>query len=456
MYYYQSEKLLFLDGIDKEKTPRFKSIFTNVAPYEKNFNKDLYDFTLDEIKEFFKNQKFSYTRAAFQTLANGCSTYVSWAIQNNKTVSKVNPLTSNRDKWINEILRIKRPALHYSDFAFITGYSSYAQDACLLWLLFEGVDGNELDEIINLKKCDVCEKTSTLTLFRNDNGEVKSRKLKVSQKCIDSIKDAINDSYYSFDKEADKPWTLVNSDYIIRPTAERGEKKITYSGLNGRIRSIKGYLDEYSGINRTYIRNSGIYYHAKNLILQHKCLTTDLTKILTKRYGKEYSKAENVLMTELRKTLPLIYPEVSQWLYTKEGLIKKRKTIIEQRIRNKAIVEELKCLYKNKCQICGNSLTLYEGLSYSEVHHIHPIKDFGKDEKENMLVLCPNHHKMFDIGIISLNNKATNVIHIDDNDNLHNQPLKYSNHKLDMDCIQFHHDQYFLPLRTGILFKEKD
>ena len=41
-----------------------------------------------------------------------------------------------------------------------------------------------------------------------------------------------------------------------------------------------------------------------------------------------------------------------------------------------------------------------DGVFYAEGHHLRPLgKHDGLDEPGNMLVLCPNHHAMFDFGI---------------------------------------------------------
>jgi hypothetical protein len=37
---------------------------------------------------------------------------------------------------------------------------------------------------------------------------------------------------------------------------------------------------------------------------------------------------------------------------------------------------------------------------YIEAHHMRPLgKHDGPDNRRNMLVLCPNHHAMFDLGL---------------------------------------------------------
>ena len=64
------------------------------------------------------------------------------------------------------------------------------------------------------------------------------------------------------------------------------------------------------------------------------------------------------------------------------------------------MVETLKSLYGFACQVCGLELEPTIG-SFYVVHHVQPLGGGhnGLDTCGNMLVLCPNHHAMFDFGI---------------------------------------------------------
>lgn len=67
-------------------------------------------------------------------------------------------------------------------------------------------------------------------------------------------------------------------------------------------------------------------------------------------------------------------------------------------VRNQKLVQEIKRLYKNTCQLCGMRMQVRPGKYYSEVHHIKPLgqKHDGADVKSNVLCVCPNHHAMLD------------------------------------------------------------
>ena len=70
-------------------------------------------------------------------------------------------------------------------------------------------------------------------------------------------------------------------------------------------------------------------------------------------------------------------------------------------IRDTAEARRLKEVYEFRCQICSERIELGGGKFYAEVHHVRPLggEHKGLDTQENMLVVCPNHHAMLDLGV---------------------------------------------------------
>jgi 5-methylcytosine-specific restriction endonuclease McrA len=62
--------------------------------------------------------------------------------------------------------------------------------------------------------------------------------------------------------------------------------------------------------------------------------------------------------------------------------------------RNPELPCVLKELYKYKCQICGYDFQPRWGKPYSETHHIHWLSRGGIDHSNNIIVVCPNHHRI--------------------------------------------------------------
>jgi len=72
-------------------------------------------------------------------------------------------------------------------------------------------------------------------------------------------------------------------------------------------------------------------------------------------------------------------------------------------IRDTPLAHDLKSLYGFSCQVSGCNFRIEPAPNsfYIEVHHVRPLGGghAGADGHENMMVLCPNHHAMFDYGI---------------------------------------------------------
>lgn len=91
-------------------------------------------------------------------------------------------------------------------------------------------------------------------------------------------------------------------------------------------------------------------------------------------------------------------------------------------VRNKTykrankVIAQLKILRDFKCQICGNTIKKKSGEFYIEAAHITPKHQSGKEIPENILILCPNHHKEFDYGKRVIKNHSNKFIQFELND----------------------------------------
>ena len=66
--------------------------------------------------------------------------------------------------------------------------------------------------------------------------------------------------------------------------------------------------------------------------------------------------------------------------------------------RDNKTIAQLKILRRYKCQICDRSIVKRDGSLYVEAAHITPKRRTGSELPSNIMVLCPNHHKEFDLG----------------------------------------------------------
>ncbi|MCG0276724.1 MAG: HNH endonuclease [Thermosediminibacteraceae bacterium] len=101
-------------------------------------------------------------------------------------------------------------------------------------------------------------------------------------------------------------------------------------------------------------------------------------------------------------------------ILSQESLQPRRAAFVTNRIlRDTKVIQELKALYRYTCQVCHNRLNRGFGDPIVEGHHIKPLghPHNGPDIPENVIILCPNHHALFDIGAITIVNSGFKLTH---------------------------------------------
>ncbi len=72
----------------------------------------------------------------------------------------------------------------------------------------------------------------------------------------------------------------------------------------------------------------------------------------------------------------------------------KKQIVINQIKRVKPIVDALKKKYNYKCQLCGFNFKMKNGNEYCEAHHLVQLSAGGSQNPKNVIIVCPNHHRM--------------------------------------------------------------
>lgn len=77
------------------------------------------------------------------------------------------------------------------------------------------------------------------------------------------------------------------------------------------------------------------------------------------------------------------------------GVSKQRKLHLQRTYNRKRLfAEKLKNLYKGRCQLCGFDPLLLYGVPACCSHHIVYLSRGGRDEMQNLILVCPNHHEV--------------------------------------------------------------
>jgi len=66
----------------------------------------------------------------------------------------------------------------------------------------------------------------------------------------------------------------------------------------------------------------------------------------------------------------------------------------EEFYRDPLLAESLKSIYDHRCQVCGMNFKIKYEKPFSETHHIVFLSQGGLDISKNIIVICPNHHRI--------------------------------------------------------------
>lgn len=133
-----------------------------------------------------------------------------------------------------------------------------------------------------------------------------------------------------------------------------------------------------------------------------------------------------------------------------EQAVPRKDVLLRRVVRDTKRAVTLKELYNYQCQICSiwNEIGI-EGF-YAEAHHIQSRgKDNGPDNHSNMIVLCPNHHVLFDYGIIAIDPEdGRTLYHVDSSNPLNGEELRELKHFIGRQYLQYHWDHIFIGNKT--------
>jgi 5-methylcytosine-specific restriction endonuclease McrA len=123
----------------------------------------------------------------------------------------------------------------------------------------------------------------------------------------------------------------------------------------------------------------------------------------------------------------------------------RREVTVSRIIRDSALSRFLKSLYDYQCQICRFTFTLSNRRRYAESHHIRPLgrPHTGIDKETNMVILCPNHHAMMDLGAIAIDPDGLTIVSVDRAIAENQRPLQLSRHPIDRQFLEYHMEIIF-------------
>jgi hypothetical protein len=138
------------------------------------------------------------------------------------------------------------------------------------------------------------------------------------------------------------------------------------------------------------------YYTSKKFKLPYLSQDEKEQEELAKYYRKTKTKEE--ILDDLRN----LQPTDSEEIFVNQKTYK----------RDNKTIAQIKILRDFKCQICGTTIMKKDGSRYIEAAHIKAKHLKGRETLDNIILLCPNHHKEFDLGNRTIRLHDSNFIDI--------------------------------------------
>ncbi|MDQ6600741.1 phage lytic cycle repressor MrpR family protein [Bacillus salipaludis] len=315
--YNEKEKMEYLKTIPEKTRIVYKFALCRSFDTEEVSGKDLYNFTSEEIKDALINADHS-TLNSIKLTFNVFESYIDWAIKTGKVHSNINPARSIKRDELKTYLSKKKILFSKCEIVGMQRKMVNAQDKIILQLLFEGVNGHGHSEILNLTKTDIDWTNCELHLKDDKYGERKN--VKVSETCINLIKEAIEQTRYqnkngtSIGNNPELP--LIKNHYILRSATtrvqnyNRADKHLIYR----RISTIAKFFG-YQYLTAKNIEKSGMIAMAVNLFKTRNKLKTEELSMIANQFGVKKTVVNGYEIFNISFLRDFINPDTIMDLY---------------------------------------------------------------------------------------------------------------------------------------------
>lgn len=273
---------------------------------EKGLNKDIYDFTEDEIEDLFYALEFS-SIDMFNVYKHYLIQYLNWAEKNNLSnlgynIISVNLKFKNGSKFLDKIAMNNKYLTKNQVNEIIYSICNNDQDSAMILSAFEGIHGTKLYEIRSLQEKNIDKENNTIKLFDKDKSE---RTLKTTPETIKLILEANEQiKYNNYARESGLIFSrkLVSTEYVFKIGAYRGNDMISYNALYQRLKRIAE--EEYGNgyVNFNSLRWSGIFHYFK-IWKNEGNFKEEYPESVLKRLGEKYNIQPQTIKNKLIKVL---------------------------------------------------------------------------------------------------------------------------------------------------------
>lgn len=247
------------------------------------------------------------------------------------------------------------------------------------------------------------------------SGYVTDKDVNIDSRFIEFFENNLVDGEVYISSDASNQWI---KNFISREAKMSIDKFVELYGYKkasrGKFSTLESYIEneklkfkeELGKIEENgFVQPQGMLYQ-RLYIFKNKCGLTMDQLIEELGYKRDIGKARNCAPYNsilIKNELSELDDSIKNALKYQKLYSETEDKYVQTIKRNQELVFRLKKIYGHRCQLCNNDnwmpIQMEEEIFYSEVHHIIPLAE-GKDEEntldrlDNMIVVCPNHHKM--------------------------------------------------------------
>ena len=255
---------------------------------ENFFEKDLYEFNIEEIKKVLYKINPINLRASLR-YGNTIKNYIDWAHRNGYAMSNINnPLQGMDTEWYKQFTGNKKTLFSYQEVREMLKELVNFQDQLPILLAFEGVLGEDMSEQANLNFNSYDPNSNTLKLKDDAKGE---RTIEVSDECIAMIGRAHREPTYQYKNGTStgklKERELPESKFVLRAGSRSDSDQdapISKFVLYRRLREIKEVCD-YPYLSFKSLSKSGQIKMAVDLFNERGKLTNDELELIAIKFN---------------------------------------------------------------------------------------------------------------------------------------------------------------------------
>ncbi len=177
-------------------------------------------------------------------------------------------------------------------------------------------------------------------------------------------------------------FTRTNNAYSMEYFFDNLYKDYGSTGLSNALTALRLHIEYYEGIQKVNMKSMRSIYDKYFAVPLDTTDEHEQQEII--KEFKTQNKTKQDIINELKNLKPTDPEEVI--INTKSFK------------RDNRTVAQIKILRDFKCQICSTTIKKKDGTFYIEAAHIEPKHRKGGETPNNILLLCPNHHKEFDYG----------------------------------------------------------